>query len=81
MAYPSCSFSRNVGLLSWKFRVQIALDVAEYVLHNDDSPNLAHNLDVKCSNILLDGSFHAKEAIASNAAEQILLSLQTLSTF
>jgi serine/threonine protein kinase len=63
IAYPSSSFSRSVGLLSWKVRVQIALDVAtglEY-LHNYTNPSLVHK-DVKSSNILLDRNFRAKVA-------------------
>lgn len=63
MAYPSSSFSRSVRFLSWKLRVQIALDVAsglEY-LHNYTNPSLVHK-DVKSSNILLDRNFRAKVA-------------------
>ena len=63
MAYPNSSFSRSVGLLSWKLRVQVALDVAtglEY-LHNYTNPSLVHK-DVKSSNILLDKNFRAKVA-------------------
>lgn len=63
MAYPSSSFSRTVGLLSWKLRVQIALDVASGLehLHNYTNPSLVHK-DVKSSNILLDENFRAKVA-------------------
>lgn len=60
-AYPDSSVSRSVGLLSWRRRVQIALDVAcglEY-LHNYTKPSLVHK-DVKSSNILLDQQFRAK---------------------
>lgn len=63
IAYPDSSFSRTVGLLSWKLRVQIALDVSsglEY-LHNYTKPSLVHK-DVKSSNILLDRQFRAKVA-------------------
>ena len=63
ISYPSSSFSRCVELLSWKLRVQIALDVAsglEY-LHNYTNPSLVHK-DVKSSSILLDGQFRAKVA-------------------
>jgi serine/threonine protein kinase len=60
-AYPDSSFSRTVGLISWRRRLQIALDVAcglEY-LHNYTKPSLVHK-DVKSSNILLDQQFRAK---------------------
>ncbi|KAG0568631.1 hypothetical protein KC19_6G034500 [Ceratodon purpureus] len=63
IAYPSSSFSRSVGLLSWKLRIQIALDIAlglEY-LHSYTQPSLVHK-DVKSSNILLDRQFRAKVA-------------------
>jgi serine/threonine protein kinase len=62
MAYPSSS-SRSVGLLSWKVRVQIALDVATGLgyLHNYTNPSLVYK-DVKSSNILLDRNFRTKVA-------------------
>lgn len=79
-AYPSCSFSRSVGLLPWKLRVQIALDIAtglEY-LHNYTNPSLVHK-DVKSSNILLDKNFHAKvanfgmaQSVVQNGADPIM---------
>lgn len=75
IAYPDSSFSRTVGLLSWKLRLQIALDVAsglEY-LHNYTKPSLVHK-DVKSSNILLDRQFRAKVAnfgMAKSAEEDV----------
>ncbi|EOX91209.1 Kinase family protein / peptidoglycan-binding LysM domain-containing protein, putative [Theobroma cacao] len=49
--------------LSWKQRIQIALDVATGLnyLHSFTNPPHVHK-DLKCSNVLLDGDFRAKIA-------------------
>jgi len=49
--------------LSWKTRLQIALDVANglHYIHKHTTPSVVHK-DIKSSNILLDGKFRAKIA-------------------
>ncbi|XP_057832765.1 serine/threonine receptor-like kinase NFP isoform X1 [Cryptomeria japonica] len=49
--------------LSWKIRLQIALDIANGLqyIHEHTTPSVVHK-DVKSSNILLDGNFRAKIA-------------------
>ncbi|XLS70188.1 hypothetical protein HN51_027053 [Arachis hypogaea] len=49
--------------LNWEDRLQIALDAAQALeyLHNGCKPPIIHR-DVKCTNILLNESFHAKLA-------------------
>ena len=63
VAHPASTYSRSTDLLAWTTRVHIALDIAsglEYI-HNYTNPSFVHK-DVKSSNILLDGDWHAKVA-------------------
>ncbi|GMI82110.1 IMPAIRED OOMYCETE SUSCEPTIBILITY 1 [Hibiscus trionum] len=49
------------GVLNWKVRLGIALEAAQGLvyLHQDCTPSIIHR-DVKCTNILLTESLHAK---------------------
>lgn len=67
----------NSPFLSWRRRVEIALDVADGLnyLHNYSIPPYVHK-DIKSSNILLDGNFRAKIAnfgVAKSAEEGFAL--------
>ncbi|KAJ0981811.1 hypothetical protein J5N97_010066 [Dioscorea zingiberensis] len=63
----SCS-SNSVTFLSWKQRLNIALDVANGLqyMHSHTRPSIVHR-DIKSSNILLNGRFKAKIANFSMA--------------
>ncbi|KAL2936507.1 hypothetical protein RDABS01_034083 [Bienertia sinuspersici] len=52
---------KNVKVLCWKERLQIAIDAAQGLdyLHSGCNPSIVHR-DMKTSNILLDENLHAK---------------------
>ncbi|KAJ7944350.1 LysM receptor kinase [Quillaja saponaria] len=60
--------SSSVAFLSWKQRLQIALDVATGLqyMHEHTQPRIVHR-DIRTSNILLDSKFKAKIANFSMA--------------
>jgi len=62
------SSSSSVGFLTWKQRMQVALDVANGLqyLHEHTQPRTVHK-DIRTSNILLDSTFRAKIANFSMA--------------